>query len=250
VTGLPDMDRRIDLAGPVNFRDMGGYRGDGGRRVRWRRVFRSDSLHSAGDDDARLIVERLGLATVIDLRETDEVARHGRGALAPASLGYHHLPLLGTEVAADEIDRITLREAYSRMLHASAARVVEILAVAADPAAQPLVFHCVAGKDRTGIVAALLLSALGVSDDDIVADYVLTQDVMPVMLERFAGRGVQRSGGPAIPSPLLRAEALTMHHLLDAVREGYGSAAGYARAGGAPDDLLPALQGALLEPGP
>src|SRR5918996_443822 len=98
-----------------------------------------------------------------------------------------------------------LPELYARLLAQSAGRVCAALAaIASEVADHPTVFHCTAGKDRTGIVAALVLALLGVSEDDIVADYVLTQDVMPVMIERFPRRAVRNRGGPRYPSPVLR----------------------------------------------
>lgn len=242
----PPPDRRIPLAGPVNFRDLGGYPAGDGQMVRWRRLFRSDSLGPVGHDDARVITEELGLVTIVDLRSASEVRREGRGALADAPLDYHHLPILGVDVDSEALASISVRALYLGMLHASAARIAEILTVVAEARAQPVVFHCVAGKDRTGIVAAVLLALLGVSDDDIIADYVLTAEVMPVMLERYSHRGRQRSGRAALPSPLLRAEAATMHDLLAVVRETYGSAAGYVRSGGATDYVVTALQSTLL----
>jgi protein-tyrosine phosphatase len=108
------------------------------------------------------------------------------------------------------------------------------------------VFHCTAGKDRTGIVAALVLALLGVSDEDIVADYVLTQDVMPAMLERFPRRRLRRSGGPPSPSSVLRAEADTMHRTLAVLAEDYGSAAGWAESVAVDPAVVTQLRTALL----
>jgi len=241
-------ERRIGLSGPVNFRDLGGYDTLDGRPVRWRRLFRSDSLSPVTAEDARLLTEELGLLAVVDLRSSGEVEWEGRGGLADVALHYHHVPLI-EEVSTDPDgpwDR-WLHELYARLLAPSAGRVsVALAAIASEVAEHPTVFHCTAGKDRTGIVAALLLALLGVREEDIVADYVLTQDVMPVMIERFPGRALRRSGETRYPSPVLRAEADTMRHTLAVLAEDYGSAAGWAEAAALDPAVVTALRNALL----
>src|SRR4051812_25921462 len=151
-------DRRIVLGGPVNFRDLGGYETADGRLVRWRRLFRSDSLVPVTAEDAELPTGELGLLAVIDLRTAKEVEREGRGALADVALHYHHVPLV--DDVDDDPDRPwdrSLQEAYAHMLGKRAARLSAALsAIAAEVSEHPTVFHCVAGKDRTGIVAALV----------------------------------------------------------------------------------------------
>jgi protein-tyrosine phosphatase len=108
------------------------------------------------------------------------------------------------------------------------------------------VFHCTAGKDRTGIVAALVLAFLGVSDRDIVADYTLTQEVMPTMIERFPRRALRSSAGDRYPSPILRAEAETMSETLAVLAEEYGSAAGWAETAELDATVVSRLRAALL----
>jgi protein-tyrosine phosphatase len=241
-------ERRIGLSGPVNFRDLGGYDTLDGRRVRWRRLFRSDSLSPVTAGDARLLTEELGLLAVVDLRTSRELEREGRGGLANVALHYHHVPLI-EEVSTEPDGRWdgSLHDVYARLLDESADRISAALtAVASEVAEHPTVFHCTAGKDRTGIVAALVLALLGVSDEDIVADYVLTQDVMPVMIERFPRRALRSSGGPRYPSPALRAEADTMRQTLAVLVEDYRSAAGWAEAVAVDPAVVTELRTALL----
>src|SRR5262245_57936748 len=106
------MERRILLSGPVNFRDLGGYETAEGRQVRWRRLFRSDSLGPVTAEDARLLTEDIGLLAVVDLRTSREVARDGRGGLADVALHYHHVPLLEDTDGGSESDR-----PFERSLH-------------------------------------------------------------------------------------------------------------------------------------
>ena len=247
----PAPERRIGLSGPVNFRDLGGYDTVDGQRVRWRRLFRSDSLSPVTADDARLLTEELGLLAVVDLRSGGEL-EEGGGGLADVALHYHHVPLFDDvgAIPVEPSDRV-LHELYARMLSDSAGRIAEALAAIASEAAEhPTVFHCTAGKDRTGIVAALVLALLGVSNDDIVADYALTQDVMPAMIERFPRRALRSSGGTRFPSAVMRAEADTMRETLVVLTEEYGSATGWAEKAPVDPAVLTQLRTALLtEPG-
>jgi protein tyrosine/serine phosphatase len=244
----PAPERRIGLSGPVNFRDLGGYDTVDGRRVRWRRLFRSDSLSPVTVDDARLLTEELGLLAVVDLRTGRELEREGRGGLADVALHYHHVPLIEeVETDPDGPWERSLKDAYARLLDGSAGRISAALgAIASEVAEHPTVFHCTAGKDRTGIVAALVLALLGVSDEDIVTDYVLTQDVMPEMLERFPRRMLRNSVGRPYPSPIMRAEADTMRHTLAVLAEDYGSAAGWLERAAVDPTVVTKLRTALL----
>lgn len=243
---LPPPERRIQLAGPLNFRDLGGNPAQDGRRVRWRRVFRSDSLGPVTPADAAHLTDELGLVSVVDLRSTSEVAQQGRGALADAAVDYHHLPLFEVVAGTRREWPDALHEVYRRLLNDSAGQVTAVLRTIAEAETHPVVFHCVAGKDRTGVVAAVLLGLLGVSDDDIVADYALTQDVMPMMLARWRTSSTQPDERE-FPAHVLRAEADTMRRLLDLIEAEHGSLRGYARAGGITDEIVDALQAHLLE---
>jgi protein-tyrosine phosphatase len=244
----PAPERHIPLSGPVNFRDLGGYDTVDGRRVRWRRLFRSDSLSPVTGDDARLLTGELGLLAVVDLRSSEEVEKEGRGGLADVALHYHHVPLIERlDTESDERWDGSLHEVYTRLLSESAAAISAALAaIASEVAEHPTVFHCTAGKDRTGIVAALVLAFLGVSDEDIVADYGLTQHVMPEMLERYPRRALRRSGGERFPSPVLRAEEETMRQTLAVLGEEYGSAGGWAESAAVDPAVIARLRDALL----
>ena len=243
-TDVPER-RRITLAGPINFRDLGGYPTADEKRVRWGRVFRSDSLGPVTEEDATHLTEELGLLTVVDLRSTKEVQEEGRGALVNARVDYHHLPLFEVVSGQKRVWPDTLHELYRGLLRDAIGQVSKVLRVIAEAESHPVVFHCVAGKDRTGVVAAVLLGLLGVSEDDIVADYALTQEVMPVMLERWRTRANQPNA-KEFPAHILRAEAETMRRLLAILDEDYGSLRGYAEAGGITDTVVGNLRAALL----
>lgn len=177
----------MPLDGALNFRDLGGYATRDGRIVRWGRVFRSDALHALTTADLE-VVAGLGLRAVFDLRWPHE--REEQPTCIPATNGHRSVHLM----LADDPDRRAgkglldqildgmLPEAdddyvisiYQEVLVNGASMFGTMLTHLADEDWLPALFHCAAGKDRTGIAAALLLSVLGVDDETILDDYELT----------------------------------------------------------------------------
>jgi len=178
-----ERERQIQLAGQKNFRDLGGYRTSDGRSVKWRHLYRSGELSELSDDDVERLTA-LGIRTVVDLRAETEIETKGSDrlpvgaslvsvAIDPGDLS----PILGpafatgdfSKVPPDLLDRIN-RE-YVRDWRRE---IASLLQLAADPSRCPLVFHCTQGKDRAGIGAAILLSALGVPWETVRKDYLLS----------------------------------------------------------------------------
>src|SRR4051794_38978193 len=159
-----------------NLRDVGGYAGHDGRTVRWRRLLRSDSLHRL--DAAEQQFAALGVRTVIDLRRANEIAAFGRGPQFDG-LVYHHIAPEHAEWSDVPLDpggdnARWLADRYLELAEDGAEGLAEAMRVIADADAAPLVVHCAAGKDRTGVVCALTLAVLGVADRDIAEDYALS----------------------------------------------------------------------------
>lgn len=167
-----------------NFRDLGGYRAAGGRLVRWGRLYRSDSLAKLrGDDAARF--GALGVRTVIDLRYPSEIERSGRvppaGGLAYYNCSIEHRPFDQSQLT-DRIDPVRfLADRYAEVAVDGTEEIGRALRIIAA-GDTPLVMHCASGKDRTGILAAIVLSLLGVAQADIVADYALTELATPGLI--------------------------------------------------------------------
>jgi len=111
---LPGMERRIDLPGCANFRDLGGYPAREGMRLRWRRLFRSDALHGLTPEGVNRVVDELGIGAIVDLRSTGEVGFDGLGLLRDRSPAYYHLPLFEGPLTVDPelVNRFTLAERY------------------------------------------------------------------------------------------------------------------------------------------
>ena len=177
--------RSLAFAGASNFRDLGGYAGHGGRVVKWRHLFRSDHLAGLTPQDQALLAE-LGVARAIDFRGRAESAAH---AYALPGVAYHHLAIEPTVVQrALELQRTghrltaqdavgLMQETYRGFVHDNAPRFAELFRLLLDGSNAPLVFHCTAGKDRTGFAAALILMALGVPRGVVMQDYLLTNSL-------------------------------------------------------------------------
>ena len=242
------MQRVIDLEGCLNFRDLGGYPTFDGRRVRWRLVFRSDALHHLSAADVTRVRDELRIAAVVDLRSSAELRTEGRGRLAGEAIAFHHLPLFDGNAARPEgwaavdtlADRYTLLAEFAK---APIARVVDLLAAAEGP----VVYHCAAGKDRTGVISAVLLGLLGVPDEVVIADYAATQECLDAIVERLMATKGYQTMLAALPPDTMHAESETMATFLTSIRARYGSMRGYARAAGVEEAAIDRLAVRLLE---
>ena len=245
--------RHVALESAFNFRDLGGYPAGDGRRTRWRSLFRADGLHRLTDPDVE-VLRRLGLSTVIDLRTGDEVTERGRFPVDAHPVGYHHVSLMDViwdkAQAPPDGEPVTafLLERYVEMIERAEDRFVQAFRILAAPGAFPAVFHCAAGKDRTGVLAGLLLSSLGVRDDDVVADYALTALAMERMRARWAAESDEAKAALAsTPAAFLAADPEAMAGLLQLIRSEHGSTREYVQRLGVEREVLIALDEALLE---
>jgi protein-tyrosine phosphatase len=180
-------DRLVPLEGTLNFRDLGGYAGRGGRTVRWGLVFRSDALHELTDND-RARLQAMGLRAIYDLRKPEERVKQPTALRDEHGHRIVHLSVDEDPDAANqpeiidlilsgelpEADDAYMADLYADILLKGAPVFGRLLTHLTEDDGLPALFHCAAGKDRTGLAAALLLSVLGVDDDTILEDYELT----------------------------------------------------------------------------
>jgi hypothetical protein len=233
------------LVGAFNFRDLGGHTTGDGRRTRPGRVFRSNSLQDLTATDVRVLMSQLRLRTVIDLRGPDEIATAGIGPLEREAVRYENLPLLDERVETPG-QVADLGERYRTYLHSFGAKnLVQALTVMADEAAHPLVFHCSAGKDRTGVLAAMVLSCLAVPRDEVVADYCAMQTERGRLAEFLRRRPGYTD--LADHDPILDSRPETMREFLRVLDVDYGGARRWALAEGMAEGDLRRLEAALLE---
>ncbi|MEV4412328.1 tyrosine-protein phosphatase [Catellatospora sp. NPDC049609] len=248
MTTLP-AERSIAFAAVFNFRDLGGLTTADGRAVRRRTVFRSDTLSRLGAED-RDAFAALGIRTVIDLRRPAEVASMGRVPEWTRVVWRHnHLehPLWDHSTYTTEVGVARwLAERYLELAHHGKADIARVVGMLTDDQHGPTVVHCVAGKDRTGLIAALTLELLGVPDDQIAADYALTEHSAPAFTRwvrtAFPDED-HRNPPPFYTYTPAEAMLITLHGL----RLRHGSIAEYLVGAGLHRERVDRLRERLLE---
>jgi protein-tyrosine phosphatase len=215
--------RLLPLQGASNFRDLGGYLGAGGRPVRWRRLFRSDHLGALTEAD-KVVLAGLGVAKAFDFRGHAEraAAAYQLPGLQQHSLAIEptvvqrlqDLAALGRPISAAQTAALMV-ELYRGLVNDQSHRFAELFEMLLDTDA-PVVMHCTAGKDRTGIAAALLLLALGVPRDVVEQDYLLSNEAFrPASL-------VHDTLSPEALAVLWRVQPDFLHAALHAVDTDHG----------------------------
>ena len=184
---ISDPKRLIGLEAVHNFRDLGGYPTASGQVTKWRTLFRADGLYRLTTQDAQTVID-LGVQTVIDLRTAKEVQHRGTFPVKQFPVNFHHLPIIDAtwnDGDTPEIEDVVefLVWAYREMLEQASNKFVNAINLISEQDVLPAVFHCAAGKDRTGVLAAFILSILGVPEEVISADYGKTADGMKRLIE-------------------------------------------------------------------
>ncbi len=249
-----DDTRHVTMERLFNVRDLGGYPTLDGRTTRWRTLYRADGINHASEADAERLLG-LGLRSVLDLRTHGELEERGRFAADHTTLAYHHLPVLretwdGWVDVAPDVDAVPfLAQRYEEMLDDGAAALAGALEVLAYDQAYPAVFHCAAGKDRTGVLAAVILGLLGVDDDTIATDYGLSKAAMGSLIEFVrANRPESLDAMTDQPAAFLDAPPKAMQRVLEGVTTRFGSMAGYVEAIGVDGGVVEGLRRNLLDP--
>jgi protein-tyrosine phosphatase len=244
-------DRHLRFKSVYNFRDIGGYQAHHGKTVAWRRVFRSGEFRNVTREDLDRLTKELAVNQVIDLRSGSELKNNGNGLLEGCGIKYCNIAFMKDENGDPPLN-------YEQMTHLGdfylalmsdkdfGGKAVQALEMIADPKNHPLVFHCAVGKDRTGILAALLLTLLGVKETDIIQDYTLSGPYMTEVKARLFSNPKAREATQQIPDILWSAVAPSMEVLLSSLKREYGSAGQYLRKQGMDDDLPRQLRTILL----
>ncbi len=242
------VERLIALEGAVNFRDLGGYPAGEGMRTRWRVLFRADGLGELTGQDLE-VLRALGIRTVIDLRSGTEVER-SRFDVGAHPVALHHFPFIEELPDAEEFDRRPglLGSQYQEMLRDAGGQILSALEVLAAPGALPAVFHCTAGKDRTGVLSAIVLSLLGVDEPTVVGDYALSGEAMVRLRAKLIVKYPDSRDVLENIDEVFSADPAQMELLLDHLRERYGSVDDYVAGIGARPAVVEGLRSALLEP--
>lgn len=242
--------------GTLNFRAVGALPTVDGRRVVAGKLYRSDTLQFLSDEAVRYFVEELGIRTIVDLRMGYELMHEGRGPLEGSDLVYHHLPFKVTGTSSEDSAAPILNPddpivphylGYLTTVPESVAGVFKALATAPDTAL-PAVIHCTAGKDRTGVAVALVLSAIGVDDETIAEEYAAGSDRVAEVMERLRTMASYGDTVDRLPPAANITPPEYMLRFLAGVREQHGGVREFLLANGVTEDELLRLRAALTEP--
>lgn len=259
--------RVLPLEGGRNFRDLGGYETEGGRRVKWGRLFRSGAMAQLTPLDYGYL-SGLGIRVVCDLRsaaERRDEPTHWQGDPGPRFIAWDEpideaesplVAALAADGRSQEMIRDAMTELYRLLPYAYAGRYRRLFEVL-ETGETPLVFHCSAGKDRAGVAAALLLTTLGVPRDTIVEDYAMSDRVVDYMAlidaadpQRIAQSSVAYLA--RLPrdllAPILWSDPLYIVAMFEELEANHGSAMAFVQDGlGVGDQALMALRDHCLE---
>ena len=218
------------MSGGFNMRDLGGYRTSDGRHVKWGRIIRSDDLHSLTDEDLAYLAS-IPVKTVADFRSPQEV-RAMPDKLSPQGMTYVGLPIppgslddLQSYIAMtpEEVEaKMEWMNVYFATSDEGRERYREFFRLLQETDDAAILFHCSAGKDRTGMGAALILYALGVPEQTVMEDYLASNGYLAGKYSRYAERFPQLKGMLEVKPNYLSAG-------IDSIRTAYGSVETYLR---------------------
>ena len=245
--------RHLDIDGAYNVRDLGGYPTSDGRQTRWKTFIRAASLHALQPRAQAALID-YGIRTVIDLRRTIETEEAPNVFADSSQVTYRHQNMLGDERDVGEEDAAEKGEladyimaAYTSWLDLLQPQIGRTLATLAEPEARPAIYHCAGGKDRTGLISALLLGIAGVPENVIAEDYALSARSL---IDRYFAQQAPPESNPGNytwedyqrefcpPKAMLR--------VLDHVNEQYGGIESYVRTTGLNTDQIESIRTALV----
>jgi len=231
-------ERRVPLEGPVNFRDIGGYKTDDGREVQWGKIFRADGLSRLTHKDHK-VMGHIGINRVFDLRTPAEVNEAPDNLPESSVIRYKNIPVTHGEfdfvdamakMKTGDVSWLTpdfMRKGYIRNIEEFPHVWGTIINFLADKDMSAIVFHCTGGKDRTGTCAALILLMLGVSEETIIEDHQLSNiyiaDLLPKIFKLISSYGID----PDAVYPYLTAPKDCILAVLEHIKSKYGTASEY-----------------------
>jgi len=241
--------RHLPLQGTYNVRDCGGYYTREGRAVKWGVFFRADGLHLLTSEGQAALLSR-GVQTIVDLRRSDELKIAPNVFANSTNVQYYHVSLLVDQefIARPQQAPEPLVVTYRKILDERQEQVYKILSTFADAIGLPGLVHCTAGKDRTGLIAALLLALVGVPHEMIIADYALTSTYLGEgFMEDIKKRALQRGFTWEQYAPLVMCPPENMAQTLLHLDETYGGVSPYLRHIGLSAAQLAHLRDMLLD---
>jgi len=232
------MPQLIDTRETFNFRDFGGYTLSTGDKVRSGVLFRSGSLDRIADAEAHSLQENLSIQTIIDLRHPDEFNDNcSRGSLVDLVPNRYSLSVIdATQTLHHHVEALNIAYGMGEKSHRYFALLEngeriwrEVIQILLEPYSYPILAHCTAGKDRTGITAALILDLVGVAQDTISEDYAMSSASVDQLFNYLVASGRRPEGTSETAKSKMITKPKYMDDFLKLVYQKYGNAEGYIR---------------------
>ena len=240
--------RRLSWDGCYNIRDLGGFRTAGGEDTRLRALVRSDNLSRLTHDGWEALMA-YGIRTVLDLRTTWERTIELSPFLDKDSrVRYLHIPFLSDDRVMTWPHTASIEEDYRLMLREARTEVGAIVQALARAEDGGVLFYCHTGKDRTGLIAALLLAVLGVPHDDVADDYAVSLECLRPLQAEWLEHGPGERSDREAEDAKFSARPEIMQAVLRHVEEEYGGAEAYLEGAGVLPDDIEHLRRRLIEP--
>ena len=245
--------KKYEIAGAYNVRDLGGYKTENKKVTKTGRFVRSDSLHRIHRTGIDSLIDK-NLSTVIDLRTKQEVQKEPNLLAELPGIDFLNLPLieelspkfLGTVSCSSQPDN-PLLAFYLSALHERQAAIKEIFSAMSEADPGLILFNCTAGKDRTGIISALLLSLVRVSRREIIKNYTESEKAITKLVEEFLENSRKRGGDTDSYSRMLKCPPETLDGALSSVVDAYGDIENYLKNAGLTQNCLIKLKDRLLK---
>ena len=230
------MPQLIDTHGTFNFRDFGGYTLSTGQKVRSGLLFRSGSLDRIADTEARSLQDSLSIQSIVDLRHPDEFNDNStRGSLVDIVQNRYSLSVIDpTQPLRNHAEALNIAYGlgqsgprYFALLENGETIWREVIQILLDPNSYPILAHCTAGKDRTGITAALILDLVGVTQDTISEDYAMSSASVDQLFSYLVESGRRPEGTSEAAKSRMITKREYMDDFLKLLHQKYGNAEGY-----------------------
>ncbi|MEO8610671.1 MAG: tyrosine-protein phosphatase [Chloroflexota bacterium] len=241
-------DRVLVLEGSSNIRDIGGYRTRDGKVTRWKTILRSASMDKLPPESQQRLAEH-GVKYIVDLRDLWETEKSPNVFAGSTLIIYHHSPVIGVDSVNKAIQETkTLVEFYTLVLEQCGPQIRAVLEVIAEQLPNGCVlFHCWAGKDRTGIVAALLLALAGVAPETIAEDYGLSYALLSSQIETWRADVLQSGRNLEQFEEEVSSRPETMLATLDYLESQLGGVESYLRSIGVSEATMEILRTHMVE---